>query len=49
VNVETLGLLNLNDDYETELKVMSEVRGYFQIAYKANIEILVLPLHASEM
>lgn len=29
-----LGKLNPTDEYETELQVMSEVRGYFQIAYK---------------
>lgn len=31
---DDLGKLNPPDEYETELKVMAEVRGYFQVAYK---------------
>jgi hypothetical protein len=31
---EDLGKLNPGDEYETELRVMAEVRGYFQVAYK---------------
>ncbi|KAG6811611.1 hypothetical protein H0H92_006626 [Tricholoma furcatifolium] len=35
-----LGKLITADEYETEIKVMSEVRGYFQIAYKRVIDII---------
>lgn len=31
---EDLGKLNPPDEYETELQVMAEVRGYFQVSYK---------------
>jgi hypothetical protein len=34
LNAEDLGKLNPPDEYETELHVMAEVRGYFQVAYK---------------
>jgi hypothetical protein len=34
VTREDLGKLNPPDPYETELKVMAEVRAYFQVAYK---------------
>jgi hypothetical protein len=37
---EDLGKLNPSDEYETELKVMAEVRGYFQVAYKVSIQFL---------
>ncbi|KAF9459501.1 P-loop containing nucleoside triphosphate hydrolase protein [Collybia nuda] len=33
-----LGKLNPTDEYESELQVMAEVRGYFQIAYKRIID-----------
>ncbi|KAF5376650.1 hypothetical protein D9615_007811 [Tricholomella constricta] len=36
LTAEDLGKLKAPDDYETELNVMAEVRGYFQIAYKAS-------------
>ncbi|KAG7448030.1 P-loop containing nucleoside triphosphate hydrolase protein [Guyanagaster necrorhizus] len=35
---EDLGKLNPTDIFETELKVMAEVRGYFQVAYKRVID-----------
>jgi hypothetical protein len=35
-----LGKLNPTDEYEAELQVMSEVRGYFQIAYKVRFGVL---------
>ncbi|KAF9066276.1 P-loop containing nucleoside triphosphate hydrolase protein [Rhodocollybia butyracea] len=35
---ELLGKLIPPDEYETELKVMAEVRGYFQVAYKRMID-----------
>lgn len=35
LSVEDLGKLNPPDEYETELQVMAEVRGYFQVSYKA--------------
>lgn len=31
---EDLGKLNPPDEYEAELKIMAEVRGYFQVSYK---------------
>ncbi len=34
VTEEDLGKLNPADQYEVELKVMADVRGYFQVAYK---------------
>jgi len=34
LNAEDLGKLNPPDEYETELHVMAEVRGYFQVSYK---------------
>jgi hypothetical protein len=37
VTEESLGKLAITDDYETELQVMAEVRGYFQIAYKVSL------------
>lgn len=33
---EDLGRLHAPDEYETELDVMAEVRGYFQVAYKVS-------------
>jgi len=36
--VEDLGKLNPPDEYETELRVMAEVRGYFQVSYKRVID-----------
>ncbi|KAI3619394.1 hypothetical protein WG66_012775 [Moniliophthora roreri] len=38
VTVEDLGKLKPADEYETELQVMAEVRGYFQVAYKRIID-----------
>ncbi|KAK0463897.1 P-loop containing nucleoside triphosphate hydrolase protein [Desarmillaria tabescens] len=38
VKPEDLGKLNPTDMFETELKVMAEVRGYFQVAYKRVID-----------
>ncbi|KIY65284.1 hypothetical protein CYLTODRAFT_357063 [Cylindrobasidium torrendii FP15055 ss-10] len=37
---ESLGKLQPTDEYETELRVMAEVRGYFQVAYKRIIDII---------
>lgn len=34
VRAEDLAKLNPPDEYETELRVMAEVRGYFQVSYK---------------
>lgn len=34
LTAEDLGKLNPPDEYETELEVMAEVRGYFQVTYK---------------
>lgn len=34
LKAEDLGKLNPPDEYETELQVMAEVRGYFQVSYK---------------
>jgi hypothetical protein len=31
------GNLNPPDEFETELRIMTEVRGYFQVAYKVRI------------
>jgi hypothetical protein len=31
---DDLGKLNPPDEYETELEVMAEIRGYFQVSYK---------------
>lgn len=36
VQPEDLAKLNPTDEYEMELKVMAEIRGYFQVAYKVN-------------
>lgn len=33
---EDLGRLNAPDEYQAELDVMAEVRGYFQVAYKVS-------------
>lgn len=38
VTADDLDKLNKVDEYETELNVMAEVRGYFQIAYKRIID-----------
>jgi len=38
LSVEDLGKLNPPDEYETELQVMAEVRGYFQVSYKRVID-----------
>lgn len=40
VTEEDLGKLNPTDEYEIELKVMAEVRGYFQVAYKVSPDAL---------
>ncbi|KAL0571649.1 hypothetical protein V5O48_010307 [Marasmius crinis-equi] len=37
---EDLGKLTPADEYETELQVMAEVRGYFQVAYKRVIDAI---------
>lgn len=34
ITVENLGQLIPPDEYEEELEVMAEVRGYFQVSYK---------------
>ncbi|KAI0066060.1 P-loop containing nucleoside triphosphate hydrolase protein [Artomyces pyxidatus] len=38
LNSEDLGRLIKPDQYETEMEVMAEVRGYFQVAYKRVID-----------
>ena len=38
---DDLGKLNPVDEYETELHVMAEVRGYFQVSYKVSYIILI--------
>ncbi|KAJ6557932.1 P-loop containing nucleoside triphosphate hydrolase protein [Mycena capillaripes] len=38
LNPEDLGKLRAGDEFETEITVMSEVRGYFQCAYKRVID-----------
>ncbi|KAF5317462.1 hypothetical protein D9758_018043 [Tetrapyrgos nigripes] len=38
LTLEDLGKLHATDEYETELQVMAEVRGYFQVAYKRIID-----------
>lgn len=44
LTAESLGKLNPPDEYATELQVMAEVRGYFQIAYKVReIDFEYLP------
>ncbi|KAF9053960.1 hypothetical protein BDZ89DRAFT_1056513 [Hymenopellis radicata] len=40
VTEEDLGKLNPADEYEVELKVMADVRGYFQVAYKRVIDMV---------
>jgi len=37
LTIAVLGKLNLPDEFETELRIMAEVRGYFQVAYKVRI------------
>jgi hypothetical protein len=39
---EDFGKLNPSDEYETELRVMAEVRGYFQVAYKVCTRVIIL-------
>jgi hypothetical protein len=39
LNAEDLGKLNPPDEYETELHVMAEVRGYFQVSYKVRTSV----------
>jgi hypothetical protein len=34
LSIEDLGKLNPPDEYEAELNMMAEVRGYFQVSYK---------------
>ena len=36
LSIEDLGKLNPPDEYEAELNMMAEVRGYFQVSYKAS-------------
>ncbi|KAJ7735808.1 P-loop containing nucleoside triphosphate hydrolase protein [Mycena metata] len=40
VSPEDFGKLRQVDEYETEITVMSEVRGYFQCAYKRLIDVI---------
>jgi hypothetical protein len=47
VQLEDLGKLNKSDIYGTELEVMAEVRGYFQIAYKVRLLLLLSNLGKS--
>ncbi|TFK69296.1 hypothetical protein BDN72DRAFT_959668 [Pluteus cervinus] len=35
-----LARLNLPDEYETEMKVMAEVRGYFMVSFKRVIDVI---------
>lgn len=44
-STELLGKLMPPDEYETELRVMAEVRGYFQVAYKVSF----LPLRLLQL
>ena len=37
-NLDDLAKLKPGDEYEAELLVMAEVRGYFQVAYKVRSE-----------
>ena len=37
LTIADLGKLNPPDELETELRIMAEVRGYFQVAYKDRI------------
>ncbi|KAG5636061.1 hypothetical protein H0H81_009232 [Sphagnurus paluster] len=37
LRAEDLARLHMPDEYESELQIMAEVRGYFQIAYKASL------------
>ncbi|KAF8878222.1 P-loop containing nucleoside triphosphate hydrolase protein [Infundibulicybe gibba] len=39
---DDLGKLNPPDEYETELKVMAEIRAYFQVSYKRIIDNIPL-------
>jgi len=39
LTIEDLGKLNPPDEFETELRIMAEVRGYFQVAFKVRIEV----------
>lgn len=39
LRLEDLGKLNPPDEYEEELRVMAEVRGYFQVSYKVRIAL----------
>lgn len=47
LNAEDLGKLNPPDEYESELRVMSEVRGYFQVAYKVRLSSSTSLAHSS--
>jgi len=38
LSIEDLGKLNPPDEYEAELNMMAEVRGYFQVSYKRVID-----------
>lgn len=40
LTAEDLGKLNPSDEYETELEVMAQVRGYFQVAYKVLFHLI---------
>jgi hypothetical protein len=44
LTIEDLGKLNPPDEFETELRIMAEVRGYFQVAFKVRIEVSPLGL-----
>lgn len=38
ITEDDLGKLNPADEYETELRVMAQTRGYFQVAYKVCVQ-----------
>lgn len=42
LTLDDLGKLNPPDEYESELQVMAEVRGYFQVSYKACSNIFAI-------
>ncbi|TFY58284.1 hypothetical protein EVJ58_g6511 [Rhodofomes roseus] len=44
LTVDDLGKLNPPDEYEEELKVMAEVRAYFQVSYKRIIDYIPLAI-----
>jgi hypothetical protein len=46
ITKEDLGKLNPPDEYEMELKVMVEIRGYCQVSYKVHTPFSVLIVQA---